>query len=549
MHIGRTLLLLSILARVGFAQSKSVDLVENPAWPEIWGDLGVRGFVPSERVAPNGLVFDPVFESDAHVNLGLLPQKKLYLFVDGDFWAQRAATGVTNSKSGNFDFSKREYDFDAGLAWTPINHVELRGAFFSSNNLNRGVSETMADTHQDGALFSARYYFSNANVYDTGRLSFVGLGFYPGNNLIGGGGDEFAATLFAQLHMVYELPALRSYFYGDIKVTAEEALQPRLFNVDVGLAARPFPSFPNFELRLGNEIDADIKDHTTRDLFYGGVRAYFGGGTQFRDETPRTTYEVLQSIEVWGHLGLNIYPAGHRMAPNGVEFTPLLMSDLDFNLGLLPRQQLYLFGETKFWAQRASATGAVPARDQANNDVNAREWDLLGGIACALPYHFELRGGLYAQNNLNRGGSTTQTPDRFSPSGFTDGTQVQLRYYFSSQNLYDPPRRSFVEAGYYPSRDMVGGDGNTFRPGAFARAYLSYDVSRLRGYVYGDGTFIAERDNSFRLMILNGGLALRPFHDFGNLEFRVGNELTRDFRNETTRDLAYGAIRINFSTR
>lgn len=68
-------------------------------------------------------------------------------------------------------------------------------------------------------------------------------------------------------------------------------------------------------------------------------------------------------------------------------------------------------------------------------------------------------------------------------------------------------------------------------------------------YVYGTGTFIAERDNSFRLMILNGGVAFRPFHDFANLEFRVGNELTRDFRAESTRNLTYGAIRINFSTR
>lgn len=549
MQIGRTLLLLSILAQAGFAQNKSVELERNPAWPEIWGDIGLRGFVPSERVAPNGLVFDPVFESDAHFNLGLLPQKKLYLFVDGDFWAQRAEPGVTHSKSGNLDFSKRECDIDVGLAWTPINHVEFRGAFFSFNNLNRGASETIADKHQDGALFSARYYFSNPNAYDTGRLSFVGLGFYPGNNLIGGGGDEFAATLFAQLHMVYELPALRSYFYGDIKLTAEEAVQPRLFNVDFGLAARPFLSLPNFEFRLGNEIDADIKDHTTRDLFYGGVRTYFGGGTQFRDDEPRATYEALRSPEVWGHLGLNVFPAGHRIAPNGVEFTPLLMSDLDFNLGLLPRHQLYVFGESDFWAQRASATGVVPSRDQADNDVNAREWDLLAGIACALPYRFELRGAFYMQNNLNRGGSTSQVPDRFFPSGFNDGWQVRLRYYFSSENLYDPSRRSFVEAGYYPSRDLVGGDGNTFRPGAFARAYLSYDVPRLMSYVYGTGTFIAERDNSFRLMILNGGVAFRPFHDFANLEFRVGNELTRDFRAESTRNLTYGAIRINFSTR
>jgi hypothetical protein len=39
------------------------------------------------------------------LNLGLLPQKELYLFSEGTFWAQHSGGGVTQS---SVDFSKRE---------------------------------------------------------------------------------------------------------------------------------------------------------------------------------------------------------------------------------------------------------------------------------------------------------------------------------------------------------------------------------------------------------------------------------------------------------
>ena len=96
---------------------------------------------------------------------------------------------------------------------------------------------------------------------------------------------------------------------------------------------------------------------------------------------------------------------------------------------------------------------------------------------------------------------------------------------------------------------MIGGNGIGFHPGLFARAYASFDIPKLRSYVYGDAIFIGERIASPRLITFDAGLAARPFPTLENLEFRVGNELTADVQDDTTRNLPYGAIRINFSTR
>ncbi|MDQ6624323.1 MAG: hypothetical protein M3Y86_12680, partial [Verrucomicrobiota bacterium] len=148
-----------LVAPTLFAGSRDLEVVQNARWPEVWGDLGVRGYGTGDRVAPNGLPFEPLFKLDFNLNVGLLPQKKLYLFLDNDFWAQRAAPGITNKNFGNFDFSKREDDIAAGLAWNIFDRLELRGSVFSMNNLNRGTSKTVADDYQNGVLLEARYYF------------------------------------------------------------------------------------------------------------------------------------------------------------------------------------------------------------------------------------------------------------------------------------------------------------------------------------------------------------------------------------------------------
>lgn len=60
-------------------------------------------------------MFDPLFAVNQSFNIGLLPDKKLYLFVDTNFWMQRPGAGITNPSQGNFDFSKREFDVNSGM--------------------------------------------------------------------------------------------------------------------------------------------------------------------------------------------------------------------------------------------------------------------------------------------------------------------------------------------------------------------------------------------------------------------------------------------------
>jgi hypothetical protein len=236
------------------------------------------------------------------------------------------------------------------------------------------------------------------------------------------------------------------------------------------------------------------------------------------------------------------------MAPDGVQFEPIFRAEFDLNFGLLSRKRLYLFANNEFWIQRSSAAG-VDRRDPANDDFNQREFDLNVGVAWKVIAQLELRASAYALNNLNRGGSATKDPSETLPGGYQDGVQLEGRYYFPSANIYDLGRLSFIGIGYYPSQTLVGGDGNGFHPGFFARASGSYNMPRLRSYLFGDARFIAEKQVSPRLLTFDAGWAARPFPRLDNLEFRAGNELTADVMANTTRNLTYGAIRLSFSTR
>src|SRR4051812_10146601 len=328
MRVCRILPLLLQIAFVPalFGQDSVPEKIRTSQWPDIWGDLGVRGYATGDRVAPNGVEFEPLFDIKLDLNIGLLPHKKLYAVLDADFWGQRSAPGVTNSNYGDYDFSKREYDISFGLAWNVFDRFELRGSLFTSDNLNRGRSETVAADYQNGGLFEARYYLghNNTDMYDTGRLSFVSLGYYPGVNLIGGAGREFRAGLFAEAYLALDIPVLRSYVYVDVKAIGQDAVDVRLITVDGGIGIRPFPALPNLELRFGDAFNADINDDITHNLVYGEVRAYFGGATSTHkaDDKSPVEYSTTRSPEIWGHLGFTVDAAGQRMAANGVEFTP-----------------------------------------------------------------------------------------------------------------------------------------------------------------------------------------------------------------------------------
>lgn len=95
-----------------------------------------------------------------------------------------------------------------------------------------------------------------------------------------------------------------------------------------------------------------------------------------------------------------------------------------------------------------------------------------------------------------------------------------------------------------PTKTLIDGLGNTFAPGLFARAYLTQDIPALRSYAYGDTRLIAASVGAPQLFIFDGGLAVRPFKQIENLEFRFGDEITIDLKANESRNLTYGEIRL-----
>jgi hypothetical protein len=243
-------------------------------WPEVWGTVGVPIIITGSRMAPNGVPFKPLFGLDLDFNIGLLSQKELYLFAENKFWAQRAAPGVTNPSQGKWDFSKREYDLLLGVAWTYFDAFELRVSTYALNNLNRGESLSSPIGFKDGILLESRYYFSNADIYDVGRLSFLSIGYYPAKGLVAGDGQEFHPGLFARAYLTYDLAPIRSYVYFDGQFTAEH-VKARLLELDLGLAARPFGRLPNLEFRIGYDVIGDVQVDSTRNLLYGAIRILY----------------------------------------------------------------------------------------------------------------------------------------------------------------------------------------------------------------------------------------------------------------------------------
>jgi hypothetical protein len=549
MDIRRILLTLATLLSPILSQQISAGEVrEADSWPDVWGYLGVQGYAPGERMAPNGVLFDPRFRSDFNLNLSLLPRKKLYVFLETEFWMQRSSPATADNNQTVYDFSKREFDINTGFAWNVFDRFELRLSADALNNLNRGTSRTKASGDTNGGQVEVRYYFGSENIYDIGQLNFVGIGYNPSHNLIGGDGVNFRAGMFAQAYATHGIPALRSYLYGHATLIEKEYGSLRLVTFDAGIATRPFSRVQDLEFRLGNELTADVQAGTTRDLVYGAIRAYYGPSSKDIAEQLR---EVKNWPEVWGYFGLSAYATGDRVAANGVQFDPIFRLDTNFNVGILSKKKLYLFLENEFWVQRATAAG-VTDLDAANADVSQREFDFHGGVAWNVFGRFELRASAYGLNNLNRAGSpgtSGRDPSKTQGTGYRDGTQVELRYYLDNSHMYDPGRLSFVGIGLYPADTLIGGDGVSFHPGFFARAYATYSIPKFRSYLYGDARFIAQKPASARLIIFDTGLAARPFSRMDNLEFRIGNELTADVEANTTRDLAYGAVRLNFSTR
>jgi hypothetical protein len=245
------------------------------AWPEIWGFIGVRVFFEGTQLGPNGFTFNPLFTLDTDFNLSILPNKKLYIFIDTGFWGQKAGNGVTNPTQGSFDFSKREFDFSGGIAWNYWGPMEFRFFGYADNNLNRGISPTLPYGYNDGVGVENRLYLPGVDPYDVGRLSFLSIGYLPSNALMGLDGDQFKPGLLLHGYLTCDVPVIRSYLYVDGQYLGESGFRPRLLLLDGGLAVRPFSGLQNLEFRLGGADTFDVHVRRGLGLGYLGVRVQF----------------------------------------------------------------------------------------------------------------------------------------------------------------------------------------------------------------------------------------------------------------------------------
>jgi len=245
---------------------------------------------------------------------------------------------------------------------------------------------------------------------------------------------------------------------------------------------------------------------------------------------------------VWGLADLRGYVEGEQNAPNGVQYQPLFSFELNFNFWLWQSQALYVFTDQIFWAQKA--TPGVTNAAAGQFDFSKREYDLSGGLAWNYSGRWEARLWAFSGNNLNRGFSLT------APNGFNDGVVVENRYYLNETYDalgtpdFDLARATFVSIGAYPSDGVKDLQGNGYTATFFARAYLTYDLWQDRCYLFADTTLITETTVTPKLLLLDAGIAYRPFSNDQSWEFRVGSSDIFDLQANVTQTTVYIAARL-----
>jgi hypothetical protein len=250
-------------------------------YQRVWGVLGVRGFPAGQQVAPNGVEYMPFFTLEMDFNMWICKSQGVYLFVDSEFWAQKPGKGITNPSQGYFDFSKRELDLSAGVAWNYFSNWEARVFAYSYNNLNRGNSSVSPSGFNDGIGFENRLYLNEEYArlgrqdYDVDRAAFVSVGYYPTKDMIDNDGNLFKPSLFARAYLVQNLYNDILYVYLDTQLLTEKPATPKMLYLDGGLAVYPFSSLPFLQFRLGSQDSYDLQIHEWETTLYLGVRVRF----------------------------------------------------------------------------------------------------------------------------------------------------------------------------------------------------------------------------------------------------------------------------------
>jgi hypothetical protein len=250
-----------------------------PGWgPGVFGVVGLAAYPLADKIAPNGVEYTPIFSLDFHANLWLSPSQGVYALADTVFWGQKAAPGITNRSQGPFDFSKREFDLSAGLAWNFARRWEARAFAYSLNNLNRGTSVTAPAGYADGVGVENRYYLSDTYdalgtaEFDLARATFVGLGYYPTKELVDNQGRPFKPGPFARAYLTLDLAGDRAYLYADAGLIGTHAGRPKLLQGDAGAAVRPFGEAPRWEFRAGARGSYDLGESDLERELYVAVR-------------------------------------------------------------------------------------------------------------------------------------------------------------------------------------------------------------------------------------------------------------------------------------
>lgn len=241
----------------------------------MWGFAGINVFATGKKMAPNGLTYYPLGSVFADINIGILPQKRLYVFGQSVFWVQKPTSGVTNGDQGNLDFSKRQMDLTLGGAWRYYGPLEFRAFAFSYSNLNRGFDLNIPARYNDGFGIENRYYIFKSNAYDLPRLNFLSIGYMPTKEITGLDGVFFKPSLFARAYLTYEFVPRKYYVYADTEMLCRQFANPKLLFFDDGFAARPFDKLTGLEFRLGVTNTVDVQVHRDLTLVYALFQVLF----------------------------------------------------------------------------------------------------------------------------------------------------------------------------------------------------------------------------------------------------------------------------------
>lgn len=206
----------------------SMSLAGVPA-DGLWGDVGV-GIYPfkGQKVAPNGLVYKPMFRLLADFNLGTADS---YFFATSAYYTEKPKPGETTNKSqGAFDFTKRQIDLNVGYAFGVTENTEARFWLYSYGNINRGKDLNKPFGFKDGFIGALRYYFNASTTTQAEWES----GYYVTKEMVDTRGTPYKPSAFTTANITHLL-GMGMRGYGKIHLLLERGAGLKEVNTQLGL--------------------------------------------------------------------------------------------------------------------------------------------------------------------------------------------------------------------------------------------------------------------------------------------------------------------------